>query len=952
MKKLLFLFTALTTFTLSASAQCLSYGLDYSTGAGAYAIAKAKLNADTIWDVITADYTGGSMSVFMGNAGGTFQPAVAYATGAGPTDVVAQDFDGDTDIDVAVSKYNSSGIVIFLNDGSGALTQGNSYTVSTAQSLCAGDFDNDGDQDLAVVNYGAGVIAIFLNNGGATFTGPATIGSGGANPVDILSGSFDGDANTDLAVANYSSGNLVLFSGDGAGGFTAGTPASTGSGPNGLDAQDINGDNFPDFVTADYSSRTASVFLNNGGTLNLSATLQSPTRDPQSVAFVKLAGDNYYDVAVSGGGVLIDLFKGNGDGTFQSMRRFALLTLQAYANNYPQLNDAVYFDTNGDGLQDFVGASYTTASLVTALGNPQGWIKAHWTNYVDPANISSWDFMRSDMLDTDGNWDLVATGSDKDSVAVLKGNGDGTFDYDTIIYAGDYPSDLLITDLNGDNAKDIAVLNYYGMSVKLLFNDGNGQYASATSFSVSSTNPYRFSDADLDYDGDKDLAFTDAVSGAILIYLNDGAGSFTQGPTIPAAHAYGYDILTGHFNSDTLVDIAVNYAYNTQLLTVFLATAPMTYPSFTDIGGYIYADRLEAADLNNDGSDDLLLGYHGGGFGGTFIYLNNGSGAFSAMPTVASNDGYESTTVSADMNMDGNADILMSNSFTNGFFIAYGNGDGTFQPVTANWTITGDTRGLAVNDYNNDGQPDIAHTDVSYRLVNVVLNDRPMVDLGADRAVCGGTALHAGSYAGDFLWSTGATTPGLSVSSSGTYWVRLVTVCDTVRDTVSITVNPFPTVSFSMNPSTVCQDWATFPLNSGTPAGGTYSGTGVSAGLFDPAAAGPGTHVLTYTYTDANNCTSTASATVVVDLCTGIGEQPQLEFTLRPNPADEFVDITIFGVKQQNALADIMDASGRIVRSERLTPAARIGLENLGAGIYFVRVRAAEGVAMKKLVIR
>ncbi len=53
-------------------------------------------------------------------------------------------------------------------------------------------------------------------------------------------------------------------------------------------------------------------------------------------------------------------------------------------------------------------------------------------------------------------------------------------------------------------------------------------------------------------------------------------------------------------------------------------------------------------------------------------------------------------------------------------------------------------------------------------------------------------------------------------------------------------------------------------LEGGFPAGGTYSGLGVSGDIFDPSLAGPGTHIISYTYTDDNNCTSTVQTTIDV----------------------------------------------------------------------------------------
>ncbi|MDX2442188.1 MAG: DUF2341 domain-containing protein, partial [Bacteroidales bacterium] len=67
----------------------------------------------------------------------------------------------------------------------------------------------------------------------------------------------------------------------------------------------------------------------------------------------------------------------------------------------------------------------------------------------------------------------------------------------------------------------------------------------------------------------------------------------------------------------------------------------------------------------------------------------------------------------------------------------------------------------------------------------------------------------------------------------------------------------------------VCLDDAAFVLNQARPAGGTYSGTGVSGGTFNPRLAGVGNHTITYNYTDANGCTASGSATqTVLDLPT------------------------------------------------------------------------------------
>ncbi|WP_167614524.1 T9SS type A sorting domain-containing protein, partial [Maribellus sediminis] len=109
-------------------------------------------------------------------------------------------------------------------------------------------------------------------------------------------------------------------------------------------------------------------------------------------------------------------------------------------------------------------------------------------------------------------------------------------------------------------------------------------------------------------------------------------------------------------------------------------------------------------------------------------------------------------------------------------------------------------------------------------------------------------------------------------------------------NTADITVNDLPTVTLSAF-SDVCVDAAEFALSGGSPANGTYSGTGVSSGQFDPATAGVGTHTITYTYTDPNGCTSSNTADITVN---NLPEAPVGEMLL-PECTD-----TTFSVKVTN----------------------------------------------------
>ena len=85
---------------------------------------------------------------------------------------------------------------------------------------------------------------------------------------------------------------------------------------------------------------------------------------------------------------------------------------------------------------------------------------------------------------------------------------------------------------------------------------------------------------------------------------------------------------------------------------------------------------------------------------------------------------------------------------------------------------------------------------------------------------------------------------------------------------VAVPVSIAQTVNFVSPYDTLCANSSAVTLTGGSPAGGTYSGIGVSAGAFDPSISGVGNQAITYTYTDTNGCSASANQNIDVDPCT------------------------------------------------------------------------------------
>ncbi|MEP7263860.1 MAG: multicopper oxidase domain-containing protein [Bacteroidota bacterium] len=153
--------------------------------------------------------------------------------------------------------------------------------------------------------------------------------------------------------------------------------------------------------------------------------------------------------------------------------------------------------------------------------------------------------------------------------------------------------------------------------------------------------------------------------------------------------------------------------------------------------------------------------------------------------------------------------------------------------------------------------------------IPVVVNNIPNVSITGPSSACAsdGPVTFHGSPAGGEITGTGITNNGFepAVSGPGTFTLHYMygdaNGCYNY-DSIVITVYPTPVVVLTA-PDTVCQGNDVTLL--GSPSGGTYNGTGVTDSTFHSAVAGPGTFVMTYNYSDTNNCPSFDQTTVFVE---------------------------------------------------------------------------------------
>lgn len=218
-----------------------------------------------------------------------------------------------------------------------------------------------------------------------------------------------------------------------------------------------------------------------------------------------------------------------------------------------------------------------------------------------------------------------------------------------------------------------------------------------------------------------------------------------------------------------------------------------------------------------------------------------------------------------------------------------------------------------------------------------------------DNNICAGQSViytNTSSGATSFSWtfpggspSSGTTSPiTVTYAAAGTYTTTLTATNGFGSNTTTqtVTVNPLPTVTSNSSYGTICDNVTPVTLTGGSPAGGTYSGTGVSSGQFNPAVSGSGTFNITYSYTDGNGCTNTAVGSIIVAPCSGIDDNDLSNVVLYPNPTTQFVNVK--GLLPGEHTYSIISTLGQVIRTGVILGDGTIDLGVVAIGTYYIKI--------------
>jgi hypothetical protein len=726
------------------------------------------LNGDGRVDLLFVDPIAANILAELGNGNGTFQAPVSSAVPAAfvSGNIISGDFNGDGRLDLLL--YTLTSLQIMFGNGDGTFVPGPTPTISFPPNLESfllypANFNHDGATDLFVFgstkvstpNFSFGVPFSFLvlNNGDGTFGSPMPSGIQyqPETPTTLV---LTADVNNDGL------DDVIIYSGFGFG--ITGIELSTGNGtfapslkplPNGstfqyLLAADFNHDGKTDLLgaTANGNNGSMSVLLGNGdGTFNIAGT----TPFSLNGGFVAdVNGDGLLDLVQynSFASSTVAIALGSTDFTFQKPSAFS--TLGSIAS---------VVDVNADGKADVIvtgsqGPYNLPGQYTIMFGQATAVLRAPKFSAV-AGSSPDYAAVIGD-FDGDGKPDLVAGGAALcltcQDLFFLKGNGDGTFGPTVSLPVTGTVWNLVSADFNRDGKPDVAVLSsafngagyQYSLSILLSNGDGTFQQPLSAPFPVTTganfyTGPMKT--GDFNRDGIPDffvMCVTDGVPN-LYVLLGNGDGTFQPVNNLLDTATNGYHAPLDAALLDANGDLILFWALalndpNQNHAEILLSKGDGTFQSGGSYYPQVFGDPGPAAvavgDVNGDGIPDLVVLDSFVAQPVTLaVLLGTGSHGFAAPVYIPLSFREGIAVALADMNGDGNLDIVLGNE------VLTGNGDGTFQPgiflgggyyyaSVISGIVNGD---LTIADVNGDGKPDVLINTGTSAGIEAILNATP-----------------------------------------------------------------------------------------------------------------------------------------------------------------------------------------------------------------------------------
>jgi FG-GAP-like repeat len=581
-----------------------SFGFQPATtvvaGSGSIAVALNDLNRDGKLDLVIANTRANRVRIQLGLGNGQFGTAASFASGTLPYGLAVADINRDGKLDVAVTNPTSNRVNVLLGNGDGSLQARHSFPVgNNPLSLTLADVGGDGKLDLLIANHGGDSISLLRGTGNNNLFAAATTAAAleaGAGPTTLTTADINKDGHPDLVVANASLNTVDVLANLGHGTFAAPVAVTVGTQPTGIAVADINDDGKPDITVTNTGDNSLSLLFNStviAPSGRFVAAPGSPVSSggngPQLMAISDVNRDGKPDLAVANvNGNAMALLMANGNGGFQPPRLVATGSVSP-----------IFADVNGDGKVDLIFG--TTNDISVMLGNGDGNFPA--IQHVAPDD--SLTSIASGDINGDGKLDIAfADQLTSNNVSVMLGIGDGAFQSAQSIATGNLPMSLALGDINGDGKLDLAFANSKvgSNTVSVLLGKGDGSFQVAQQIATG-TRPVSVTLDDVNGDGKPDLAAANLGDNTVALVLGNGDGGFQVARTFVSGRSPNSVVLED-FNRDGKPDLAVtNNEDNT--VSILAGNGDGSFQEAQPFATGLSPRSVVFGDIDGDGRTDL-----------------------------------------------------------------------------------------------------------------------------------------------------------------------------------------------------------------------------------------------------------------------------------------------------------------------------------------------------------
>lgn len=615
------------------------------------------------------------------------------------------------------------------------------------------DLNGDNVLDMAVVSL-TGEMRVLLGNG-ASFSLAQELQLGGL-PIWMSGGDFDQDGDQDLVVVRSDANETNVLANDGNGTFSLAGALMAGSDALAVSVGDLNDDGLLDVAVSRPSAPEIVVGFSDG----------------------QLGFASQTQLTLPGGGTAFNLTVGDANRNGQNdlvvadtgFSRLVLYTGTQGGNNFgneicvldvPGTPGAVTLgDMSGDGLQDLVVSAfadnrYVVITDILPPSQPQVGLGGGGGGGLQVCPYLSFDIpvparpslAKVGDVTGDGINDLVGCLAFNATMVVVPGLPGGLVDEPMVLDSTGMPLRPFIGDFDQNGRDDVFALSGLGNRVNLWLARDSGTLAGARSYSSTLPTAAWLEGADFDGDGDFEVVTGSNNDSNLAIMGGDGLLEvemmFDTGFGV-------YQLQAADLDLDGKDDLVVGVVGGIKILRN--TSTPGSYSfdllpvSPTTIGSGNYPFGIEVVDFDRDGDLDVVVcDYTGGG-----VHLIPGTATpFTFEPEVVVNvGGGPVDVVAADFTGDGLQDLAVSRANQSDIAILRNEGGTSFVEVLA-VPVGLSPNYLVTSDFNRDGRADLVVSNATSGSVTVLFGG-PAGFSGSDYAAgASPTALMAQDLTGD-----------------------------------------------------------------------------------------------------------------------------------------------------------------------------------------------------------